>query len=71
MKSKFESNKFQKGDYVQVVEGVHDARMPPGRRDGLVVQILGPRSDQVVVMFHNSAFLQFHKSQLSKLVKIE
>ena len=61
---------IQQGDYVQVKDGVHDERMPSERRDGLVVQVLGRKKDQFVVMFHNSAFLKFHKSQLTKLVKL-
>ena len=64
------------GDYVEVKEGVHDDRMPKGRRDGLVVEILGQDGwnrdpDQVLVMFHNNSFLKFHKSQLNLLKKIE
>ena len=62
---------FQQGDYVQVVPGVHDDRMPEGRRDGLVVRVAGEKRDQVIVMFHNSAFLKFHKTQLMKLVKVD
>lgn len=64
------------GDYVEVKPGVHDDRMPKGRRDGLVVELLGQDGwnrdpDQVLVMFHNSSFLKFHKSQLSVLKKME
>jgi hypothetical protein len=58
------------GDYVLVSLGVHDEQMPAERRDGLVVELVGPRKDQVIVMFHNGAFLKFHKSQLTLLVKI-
>jgi hypothetical protein len=55
------------GDYVTVKEDVHDESMPPTRRDGLIVQMVG--KDQAIVMFHNGAFLKFHTSQLTSLVK--
>ncbi len=57
------------GDYVSVKEGVWDEQMPPDRLDGLVVEIVGKRKDQAVVMFSNQAFLKFHLSQLSLLEK--
>lgn len=38
--------------------------MPEGRRDGLVVQLVGEKQDQAVVMFSNGAFLKFHVMQL-------
>jgi ribosomal protein L21E len=60
---------MKQGDYVSVNPGVHDASMPANRRDGLIVQIVGERKDQAVVMFHNGAFLKFHKSQLTSFVK--
>lgn len=53
------------GDYVEVKPGVHDDRMPLGRRDGLVVEVTGQQRDQVIIMFHNKAFLKFHISQVS------
>ena len=55
------------GDYVYVLEGTHDERMPEGRRDGLVVQIIGKKKDQAVVMFSNQAFLKFHLMFLKKV----
>ncbi len=62
------------GDYVLVNPGVHDAAMPENRRDGLIVQVLGHGGwdrvpDQAIVMFSNGAFLKFHMSQLTLLVK--
>ena len=62
---------FTAGNYVEILPGVHDQRMPDdGRRDGLVVEIIGSRKDQAVVMFHNGEFLKFHKSQLQLLENI-
>ena len=53
------------GDYVEVKPGVHDDRMPKGRRDGLIVEVVGKKKDQVIIMFHNKSFLKFHISQIS------
>ena len=61
------------GDYVEILPGVHDSNMPDGRRDGLVVEIMGQNStslgkwDQVLIMFSNGAFLKFHESQVKVL----
>tara|TARA_R110002074_G_scaffold133465_1_gene277192 strand:+ start:327 stop:512 length:186 start_codon:yes stop_codon:yes gene_type:complete len=53
------------GDYVEIIPGVHDEKMPSdGRRDGLIIEILGNNKDQAVIMFHNRSFLKFHKSQI-------
>ena len=52
------------GDYVYVLQGIHDQGMPKDRRDGLIVEIKGRERDQAVVMFSNSAFLKFHASQI-------
>ncbi len=53
------------GDYVVIEPGVHDPAMPDGgRRDGLVVEIVGAKKDQLVIMFSNRAFLKFHMSQV-------
>ena len=60
---------MKQGDYVVVNMGVHDESMPAGRRDGLIVEIVGERKDQAIVMFHNGSFLKFHKSQLTSFVK--
>ncbi len=57
------------GDYVVVRPGVHDESMPEKRRDGLIVEIVGKRKDQAIVMFHNGAFLKFHKTQLTSFIK--
>ena len=59
------------GDYVYVKPGVHDESMPDDR-SGLVVELLDTWGwdrgcSQVLVMFSNSAFLKFHKSQLEVL----
>ena len=60
------------GDYVIVNEGVHDTAMPEDRRDGVVLEMIGPkkshglkRPDQAMVLFSNGAMLKFHKSQLT------
>ena len=58
------------GDYARIKPGVHDDRMPKDRRDGMIVEIVGSRKDQAIVMFSNSKFLKFHKSQIETLVKI-
>ena len=47
------------GDYVEVLPGVHDDGIPEGRRDGLIVEIVGTRRDQAIVMFSNQNFLKF------------
>jgi len=57
------------GDYVEILPGVHDSAMPDGRRDGLIVEVLGQAGwnrdpDQVLIMFSNGAFLKFHASQV-------
>ena len=61
------------GDYIRILPGVHDDRMPAsGRRDCLVVQVLGKKRDQINAMFHNKQILKFHISQveiISKVVK--
>lgn len=65
------NKKLNPGDYVQIKKGIHDEQMPlDGRRDGLVVELLGHRKDQAVIMFHNNAFLKFHTSQLTLLEKL-
>ena len=55
------------GDYVEILPGVYDESMPHGRRDGLIVELIGKRKDQAIIMFCNKAFLKFHTSQLKKL----
>jgi len=62
--------RFKPGDYVEIIPGVNDIRMPDNRRDGLVVEITGKKRDQFIVMFHNKAFLKFHASQLILLEKL-
>lgn len=66
------TKKFNVGDYVMLAhKNVWDDQLPQdGRRDGLVVEITGDRKDQCLVMFHNGAFLKFHKSQLKMLEKL-
>ena len=55
------------GDYITISPSVHDDRMPLSRRDGLVVELVGERKDQVIIMFSNGSFLKFHISQVDKL----
>ena len=61
---------LEPGDYVQVIGNVHDVRMPHNRRDGLIVEVVGKRKDQFIVMFSNNSFLKFHSSQLNLLEKL-
>jgi hypothetical protein len=61
---------MKSGDYVEIIKGVWDANMPKDRRDGLIVEIVGEKRDQVTVMFSNSVMLKFHKSQVSVLQNI-
>ena len=64
------NKKLNPGDYVQVIGNVHDVRMPHDRRDGLIVEVVGKRNDQFIVMFCNNSFLKFHSSQLNLLEKL-
>ncbi len=57
---------FKIGDYVSIKHGVWDEAMPPNRRDGLLVQFVGDKKDQAIIMFSNSAFLKFHITQITK-----
>jgi hypothetical protein len=57
------------GDYVMVNTGVWDSTMPDGRPDALVVELVGPKKDQAILMFSNQNFLKFHLSQLTLLEK--
>ena len=62
--------RFYPGDYVRIAAGVSDDQMPcDGRRDGLVVETVGKKKDQCIIMFHNKAFLKFHRSQLILIEK--
>ena len=59
---------LKSGDYARVVTSVHDDRMPAdGRRDCLVLEMVGQKRDQAQVLFHNGNILKFHISQLEKL----
>ena len=64
--------KFNTGDYVEIsAKNIWDADLPAdGRRDGLVVEVVGKKRDQIVVMFHTGKFLKFHKNQLKILEKL-
>ena len=58
------------GNYVTVNKGVWDASMPKDRRDGIVLEVFGPKysnPDQATVLFSNGSILKFHKSQLTVL----
>ena len=56
---------------MRVVPTTHDEQMPSdGRRDGLIVEVVGQRRDQLIVMFHNKVFLKFHASQLILIEKL-
>ena len=64
------------GDYVLILDGVHDDRMPKDRRDGLIVELLnqdrgclGSDYDQAMIMFNNGKILKFHKSQIKIINK--
>ncbi len=72
MKKNISMNKqkyFASGDLVTINMGVHDEDMTDDRT-GLVVETVGERRDQHIVMFSNGKFLKFHKSQLTLLVKV-
>ena len=56
------------GDYIEIKPGVHDERMPPKRRDGLVLEFVGKNRDQVLVLFSNSEILKFHISQVKVFI---
>ena len=60
---------FSSGDLVFIDAFVHDERITV-ERHGLVVETVGERRDQYIVMFSNGEFLKFHKSQLNLLVKL-
>ena len=56
------------GDYATIRDGVHDEKMPSGgRRDCLILEVIGKKRDQVSVMFHNGNVLKFHVSQVQLL----
>lgn len=55
------------GDYVEILPGVHDDRMPKKRRDGLVLEVIGDKGDQANVIFSNGSILKFHLSQIRNL----
>ena len=65
------NKRFEVGNYVEINDGIHDAGMPENRRDGLVVEVRGKRKDKITVMFSNGVFLDFHKSSLKMLFRIE
>ena len=54
------------GQYVYVRPGVWDDRMTDDRC-GLVLEVLGRYSDQVLLLFSNSQILKFHKSQVESV----
>jgi len=64
--------KLNPGDLVSVVANVHDNKMPIDEQDrlGLVVESVGPKEDQYIIMFSNGCFLKFHRSQLCQFVKV-
>ena len=62
--------RFNVGDLVCVAEGVHDDKMPKNNRYGLVVETVGKKRDQCVVMFMNGSFLKFHACQLFQLTTL-
>jgi len=55
------------GDYVTILPGVHDDRIPSSRRDGLILEVVGEKRDQALVLFSNGEILKFHKSQIHNL----
>tara|TARA_A100001011_G_C14206099_1_gene797844 strand:+ start:257 stop:484 length:228 start_codon:yes stop_codon:yes gene_type:complete len=61
--------KIKVGDYVEIVDGVHDSEMPSGQRDGFIKEAIAQEKhrgnpDQFLVVFSNKAVLKFHKSQI-------
>jgi len=68
--------KIKVGDYVEIVDGVHDSAMPSGRRDGLIKEAVTQEKhrgnpDQFLVVFSNKAVLKFHKSQIRVIDHID
>jgi hypothetical protein len=61
------NKRLSPGAYVEVTRGVHDQRMPEGRRDGLILEVVGKGKDQALILFSNKVILKFHKSQLNIL----
>ena len=55
------------GDYARIHPGVHDDRMPRKRRDCLVLELVGKKKDQALVLFSNGKILKFHVSQIEIL----
>jgi len=55
------------GDYARIHSGVHDDRMPQKRRDCLVLELVGEKRDQALVLFSNGEILKFHVSQIQIL----
>lgn len=64
------NKRVEAGSYVEIKKGTWDPKMPEGRRDGLVVSVSGKRNDRITVMFHNGAFVDFHKSFIRVLQTI-
>ena len=65
------NKRVEVGSYVEIRDGIHDAGMPKDRRDGLVVEVFGKRKDRITVMFSNGTFLDFHRSNIKILSRIE
>ena len=64
-----EKTAFSVGDIVKVKPNVHDAQMPKSDRTGHVVQVVGRRRDQALIMFSNDNVLKFHFCQIEKIKK--
>lgn len=58
---------FSVGDFVEIRPGVHDDQMPLFRRDGHIVEIVGKRRDQAMILFSNNNILKFHFCQIERL----
>ena len=55
------------GAYARIHQGVHDDRMPQKKRDCLVLELVGKKKDQALVLFSNGEILKFHVSQIEIL----
>ena len=58
---------YRVGDLVKIIDNVHDEAMPKNRI-GMIVEIVGKRDDQVLVMFGNFQTLKFHTISIAAIV---
>jgi len=59
---------FRVGDIVRIKHNVHDAQMPAFDRKGSIVEIVGKRKDQALIVFSNKNILKFHFCQMESCI---